>query len=110
VSADKMRAAFEELAESIGYNILKEIQPLNSYVGATTRLAWYVWQAASAVQAAEIARLTDELAQLKARIVTDTALSVLREHLKIAAVMGDPVTLSSNAAASIFYSMPPEAT
>ena len=65
---------------------------------------------------AEIARLTDKLAQANARTVTDTALPVLREHLKIAAVMGDPVTLSSNAAASLFYSMatglpmPPDAT
>jgi hypothetical protein len=60
-----MRAAFEEWAEAGGYNMSKEIQPLNSYVGATTRLAWYGWQAARAVQAAEIARLTAELANVK---------------------------------------------
>jgi hypothetical protein len=64
------------------------------------------WQYALEEKDMEIANLQDEMAQLRVRIVSDTALSVLREHLKIAAVMGNPVTLSSNAAASIFYSMP----
>ena len=78
--ADKMRADFEEVAEKHAINIEPSpaILPSNpvcpyKYMHSNYLFAIFCdgWQAASAVQAAEIARLTAELAQAHAALAVE---------------------------------------